>query len=101
MIAITRNGARLVDGRDDWLFLAALAVGIANAEAHKRGHAAEFDVHNSASALTYLTELDPPAGDDDVVLWTWTDDPTSSTHVARPAAETPVKARKTGVKVAA
>lgn len=85
MIAITRNGARLLDGREDWLLLAALLVGIANAEASKRGHAAEFDVHNSAAAITYLVALEPPTGEDDVVVWSWTDDPTAARHVARRA----------------
>lgn len=93
MIAITRSGgARLLDGRSDLSLLAALLVGIANAEAHKRGATLAdgspmtFGAHSTASALSYLLAVDPPASDDDVVVWAWTEDPVAARHVTPPLA---------------
>jgi hypothetical protein len=87
MIVNTHGGWRLLDGREDWRLLNALAVGIANAVAVTRGDACEFDTGAGASAMTYLAAVDPLTGPDDVVVWAWTDEPTASRHVARPHVE--------------
>lgn len=92
MLVITHGGARLLDGRTDLSLLAALLVGIANAEAHKRGATLAdgspltFGAHSSAAAQDYLTRVDPPTGADDAVVWSWTDEPVAARHVGGPAA---------------
>jgi hypothetical protein len=88
MLVITHGGARLLDGRADLSLLAALLVGIANAEAHKRGDTLAdgspltFGSHSSASAQDYLTRLDPPTHKGDAVVWAWTDEPVAARHVS-------------------
>jgi hypothetical protein len=89
MIVLTLGGARLVDGRTDLSLLHALLVGIANAEAHKRGAVLAdgtpltFGAHSTASALAYLLTCEPPHGPEDLVLWAWTDEPVAARHVSR------------------
>lgn len=90
MLVITHGGARLLDGRTDLSLLAALLVGIANAEASKRGATLAdgspltFGAHSSAAAQDYLTRVDPPTGVGDAVVWAWTDQPTAARHVGGP-----------------
>lgn len=73
MIALTRSGARLLDGREDWRLLDALVLAIAQA--------AGFPGTEAGAAQTYLLALDPPTADDDVVVWSWTEAPVRRMHV--------------------
>jgi hypothetical protein len=93
MIAVTLDGVRLLDGRDDWRLLDSLCLGIAQA--------AGYGGTESAGAVSYLRELDPPTGPDDAVLWTWTDAPVKREHVSRPAPVAAVRATRSRVPVAA
>lgn len=90
MIAVTTSGARLLGTDEDRLRLARLVVGIAAANGYdgtETGEAGQY-----GSALSYLVALDPPRDDRDAVIWSWTDQPTKSVHVARPVVPVPAPA---------
>lgn len=90
MIAVTTSGARLLHDDADHVRLARLVVAIAEANGYPGTNLPQGTGY--AGALDWLVQLDPPTGDDDVVIWSWTDQPTKSVHVTRPQAVKPAPA---------
>lgn len=101
MFAVTRNGARLLDGREDWTLLDSLIVGVALSLGYQGSSRIPGTGRGSAGALDFLISLDPPMSDDDVVIWAWTDEPAKSRHVSCPRpAPAAAKPRRTVARAA-